>query len=576
MNTAPWLAHYRPGVRWDADLRSFALHEELFATAERFPHRPAIEFLGHTIDYAEYAALVRRLARGLQLQGVGPGVQVGLYLPNTPHYLISFFAVLAAGGVVVNLSPLDVEDVLAKKLQDSDASVLITLRSSSLYPQARSLLERLPLRSLVVGELTDFAADHAAVDEGLRRSEASCELRPHPAQCRFLDLLDNGADFESVSGDAIDRLAVLQYTGGTTGLPKGAMLLHRNLSVASSQLIEMLGGSRPVLMPGEERILVVLPLFHIFAMLGGMLLGLRLAAELVLHQRFDAGEVARTIASRRITMFCGVPTMFTALVTHPETSGRDLRSLKFCNTGGAPIADEVARQFEALTGVRLTEGWGMTESSALGTMSPFKGMTKTGSCGVPLPGIELRFVSLENKAREVRHGERGEICIKGPNVMPGYWKRPDATREAFTADGYLYTGDVGVMDEDGYLRIVDRTKDMLLCSGYNVYPRVIEEAIYQHPAVEEVCVIGVPDAYRGESPKAFIKLRAGAAELTLDELKQFLKSRLGKHEMVQALELRNNLPKTAIGKLFKRGLVEEEAAKRVRASNEFQTGVEEE
>ena len=308
--------------------------------------------------------------------------------------------------------------------------------------------------------------------------------------------------------------------------------------------------------------LVILPLFHIFALVAAVLFGTRLGAHMFLHARFDATEALRALAKHRITMLSGVPTMFTAIVNHPEVSTTDLSALKYAGSGGAPIPEEVSRRFEAITGTIATDGWGMTETTALGTLSPFKGPVKYGSCGMPASNIDIRFVSVDDPAVAVPYGERGEICIKGPNVMVGYWNQPDATRDAFTADGYFRTGDVGVMDEEGYVRIVDRTKDMLLCSGYNVYPRVIEEAIYQHPSVEEACVIGVPDEYRGQSPKAFVKLRAGAPELTLDELKLFLKDRIGKHEMVQALELRDGLPKTPVGKLSKRELVEEEARKR--------------
>jgi long-chain acyl-CoA synthetase len=263
-------------------------------------------------------------------------------------------------------------------------------------------------------------------------------------------------------------------------------------------------------------------------------------------------------------MFAGVPTMYTAMANHPKVKDGALRSLQFCGSGGAPLPLEVATRFFEMTGTKLNEGWGMTETSPTGTFTPVHGMRKAGSCGMPLPNIELRFESLTEPGTYAPAGEPGELCIKGPNVMKGYWKNEEATAKSMTRDGFFRTGDVARMDEDGFVFIVDRTKDMLLCGGYNVYPRVIEEAIYEHPAVEEVCVIGIPDEYRGQSPKAFIKLKQGASAsaFSLDELKEFLKSRIGKHEMVQEMELRNELPKTPVGKLSKRELVDEESRKR--------------
>jgi long-chain acyl-CoA synthetase len=312
---------------------------------------------------------------------------------------------------------------------------------------------------------------------------------------------------------------------------------------------------------GEERTLCVLPLFHIYGLSAVMILGLRMGAELVLHPRFDPPAVAKDIVLKKITVFPGVPTMHVALLNLPGIEKYDLSSLKFCASGGAPLPVAVQEKFQAVAGCRLTEGWGMSETSPVGTFTPRQGAVKPGSCGIPMPRLEMKFVDVVDPSHEVAFGERGEICVRGPNVMKGYWKKPDATREAMTSDGYFRTGDVGYMDEDGYVFIVDRTKDMLLVGGFNVYPRNIEEAIYQHPSVEEASVIGIPDAYRGEKPKAFVKLKAGAPPLTLEEMKEFLKDRLGKHEMIGALEIRDELPKTAVGKISKKDLRESERAR---------------
>ena len=308
---------------------------------------------------------------------------------------------------------------------------------------------------------------------------------------------------------------------------------------------------------------MVLPLFHIYALTFTLLLGVRLAATLVLHARFELEPAIRDLAHKRVTVFFGVPTMFTAINGFPGVEDYDFSSLKFSNSGGAPLPVEVHERFEQLTGCKLREGWGMTEVCGVGTNTPRLRRHKIGSCGVPLCGVTIRFVSVDNPEQPVAYGQQGEICIAGPNVMQGYWQQPEATAESMTSDGFLRTGDVGYMDEDGFMVIVDRIKDMILCGGYNVYPRNIEEAIYKHPAVAEVIVIGVPDAYRGEAPKAFIRLKDGAPKFTLDQLKSFLKDSLGKHEMVQALEFRASLPKTAVGKLSKKDLYEEEKGKTV-------------
>lgn len=565
MENMPWIKSYPKGLRWDAELLLAPVTQLLDDAVARWPDRPALDFMGRKIGYAELAHHVDRMAAGLQQLGVGPGVHVGLYLPNTPHYVIAFFAVLKAGGTVVNYSPLDAAQVLEHKVEDSATDVLITLDLAALYPNIRGLLGASRLKCLVVGSLGDFAAEGDAVNAHMAKAGQSVPLEPHAQQERFLAVLQSTAALAvHPIQDPTQALAVLQYTGGTTGLPKGAQLTHANLTAATTQAaLNCTAGEAP-LKEGEERLLVVLPLFHIYALVVNMLLGIRLGGELVLCLKFDPGSVLKDISQRRISCFPGVPTMFTALVSHPDVEQHDLRSLKVCNSGGAPLPVELLHRFEALTGCHLTEGWGMTETTSLGTFTPMVGQAKPGSCGIPAPGVRLKLIDVDRGDMEVGVAERGEIVIAGANVMTGYWNQPEATRNSFTADGFFRTGDVGYMDEDGFVYIVDRTKDMLLCGGFNVYPRVIEEAIYAHPAVEEVLVIGVPDAYRGQSPKAYIKLREGAPALTLEALQDFLKTRLGKHEMVREMELRAGLPKTAVGKLSKKMLHDEIAKEQSR------------
>lgn len=559
MNDMPWIKSYPAGIRWDIDISPGAVQQMLDDTVTRYPDNPAIEFMGKRLAYRELGDLVSRAARGLQKLGVKPGVHVGLFLPNSPHYIISFFGVLKAGGTVVNYSPLDAAKVLEHKIEDSRTDIVVTLDLASLYPQMASMLGKTRLKKLIVGTLVEMAGDPAAVAAELKLVKPASATPQDANHVSFAELLDNDGKYEAYPvGDPTDAVAVLQYTGGTTGLPKGAMLTHGNLNCAARQAWATASG---LLSEGQERMLAVLPPFHIYALTVNVLFGILSGSEIIQHMRFDPRSVLADITNKKVTVFCGVPTMFTALINHPDTPSHSLHSLKFCGSGGAPLPVEVAERFTAITGAYPAEGWGMTETSPTGTFTPGQpgAMRKIGSCGLPSPGIIIKFLNVEDATSYVPLGERGELCIKGPNVMKGYWNKPDATAETMTADGFLRTGDVGYMDEDGFVYIVDRTKDMLLCSGYNVYPRVLEEAVYKHPAVEEVAVIGIHDEYRGQSPKAFVKLKAGAAPFAIEDLQGFLKDKLGKHEMIQALEIRPELPKTAVGKISKKDLYDEEA-----------------
>jgi len=559
MSDMPWIKSYPPGVRWDADIPLTPVQQILEKSASKWPNNPAVDFMGRKISYSELDDLANRAANGLQKLGVEPGVHVGLYLPNTPHYLVGLFGVLKAGGTVVNYSPLDAAKELQHKIEDSRTDFLITLDMATLYPQMAAMLSKTRLKKLIVGSLGEMSAQPDAVNAQMQATKQLSSVPNDDRHITFQALLDNDGIYRSYPiADLTDAIAVLQYTGGTTGLPKGAMLTHANLTAATCQCIETTRTNPPTLDEGKERVLAVLPPFHIYALTVNMLLGIQIGAELVLHTRFDVDAVVKDLTEKKITAFPGVPTMFVAVLNHHGAAKADLSSLKWCNSGGAPLPLEVQRSFEKLTGCRLAEGWGMTETSPTGTFTPVTNEARAGSCGVPSPGITIKFLDTADNTTYVPLGRSGELCIKGPNVMKGYWKKPDATAEIMTPDGFMRTGDVGYMDEDGYVYIVDRTKDMLLCGGFNVYPRVLEEAVYKHPSVEQVTVIGIKDEYRGQSPKAFVKLKAGAASFTLKELQEFLKDRLGKHEMVQALEIRDSLPLTPAGKISKKELYDEE------------------
>ena len=566
MSSYFWEQSYPPGVRWEVEIPAKPLYALIDEAAKRWPKQLFLDFLDKKLSYADVHDLVDRAAKGFRELGVKPGNKVALFLPNTPHFVISFFGILKAGGVVVSMSPLDADRELAFKLNDSGAEIVVTLDLAVLYPRMAKLMATTGVKKLVVGGVQDFLPFPKNLLFPIARRKDIAAVPSDAQHVRFKSLLANDGRSEAHRvADPREEVCVLQYTGGTTGEPKGAMLTHYNLMAAVAQLRAFFAAGDQPLVSDHERVMGVLPLFHIYALTVVMLLSVAGGSSVILHPRFELDNVLRDLHKKRPTMLPGVPTMYTAILNHPQLKQYDLSSLKFCNSGGAPLPPEVQQRFQDLTGCKLLEGWGMTETSPSGTGTPSHRPTKPGSCGVPLPGIVIEFVDVTDGDKLLPYGETGEICLRGPNVMQGYWRRPDATA-ATLAGGRLHTGDIGYMDADGYLFIVDRKKDMILSGGYNVYPRNIEDAIYQHPSVSEVTVIGVPDTYRGQSAKAFIKLRHGEKPFGLEELRGFLADKLGKHELPAEMELRDELPKTVVGKLSKKELVEEEMRKRGQAS----------
>jgi long-chain acyl-CoA synthetase len=551
-----WEKSYPEGVSWSAPLPPPRPVEALLEqAAERWPDQIACDFYDRSISYREWLALARRAAKGFRALGVGPGVSVGLHLPNTPHFLIAFFGILLAGGRVVNYSPLYALRELRHQLVDSDTEVMVTLDLPALYPQIAALKGEGRLRAVVVASLADFLPE-AAVRTMVG---PPAERRPGAGQeIEFKSLIENdGALAPPGHGNLAEEIAVLQYTGGTTGEPKGAMLTHANLAAVVAMRDRWVEGE---LEPGADSTLVVLPLFHVYGMSMVMLAALSDGTKMILHLRFDAERVLADIARKRPTLFSGVPTMFAAFLQHPRASELDLSSLKHCASGGAPLPLEILHAFDRLTGLQIKEGYGLTEASPIVTLAPMDGRGRPGTVGLPCPGTLVEIVDLETGTRVLPPGEKGEICVRGPQLTKGYWKRPDATAAAF-AGGRFHTGDIGMIDDEGFLTLVDRKKDMILAGGFNVFPRIIEEAIYEHPAVAEATVIGVPDSYRGEAAKAFVVLKPGQ-RLGFNELKAFLEDKLGRHEMPAEMEVRESLPKTPIGKLSKKELIAEERAKR--------------
>jgi long-chain acyl-CoA synthetase len=551
-----WEKSYPPGVFWDVPLPPAVTVESLLETAaNRWPERVGLDFYDHPFTFRELHDLAARAAKGLQALGVGPGVHVGLHLPNTPHFVICFFAVLMAGGRVVNFSPLAAPRELKYQITDAETKVMITLGLPMLYPQITALKGTGKFETLVVCSIADFLPAPIAQVFGPPAERIGGAGR----EVDFAQLVDNdGAFVRRPRGPLEDEVAVLQYTGGTTGQPKGAMLTHANFS-AVLNIYSHWNGLGPDEEP--EKALAVLPLFHIFGLSFVMLLAVATGSQVVLHIKFDPDRVLADIGRKKITVFPAVPTMYTALVNHPKIKEFDLSSVSRWASGGAPLPMEVLQRFQSLTGRAPTEGYGLTETAPLGTLPVPDAPPRQGTVGLPAPGTVIEVVDLATGMEVLPIGERGEICFRGPQVMKGYWSKLEETREAFRGDRF-HTGDIGYLDQDGFLTLVDRKKDMILSGGFNVFPRNIEEAIYEHPGVAEVTVIGIPDAYRGQSAKAFIALKPGHAPFGIDELKAFLADKLAKYEMPTEMEIRPSLPKTPVGKLSKKELVAEEAAKR--------------
>jgi long-chain acyl-CoA synthetase len=552
--TWPWLKSYPAGIDWHTDYPGRPIHELLLDAAAAHADRPCLDFMGRGYSYREVADLVRRAATGFAALGVGQGTHVALLLPNSPTYVICFFAVSLAGGTVVNLNPLYAAPEIRHLVEDSGAELLVTLDVKQLYALAAPLLGTTTLKKIVVQRMADILPAAKSV---LYRLFKRRDTAAWPRDARHVDfrtLTANDGALAPVALDPDRAVAVLQYTGGTTGTPKGAMLTHRNLWANTQQCVTWLQQ-----MPGGiERVLCVLPFFHVFAMTGAMNIGIACGAELLLMPRFTIDDLFALIKRKRPTYLPGVPTLYTAIYNHPKAKSVDLSSIRICISGGASLPLEVKNKFEAATGCKLMEGYGLSETAPVLTVNPLDG-ARAGSAGLPVPGTVIEITSTENPLTVLPQGERGEICARGPQIMPGYWHKPEETAHAM-AGGRFHTGDVGYLDADGYLYIVDRIKDIIIASGYKIYPRLIEEVLYRHPKVAQAIVIGVPDQYRGQTVKAVVQPRAGET-VTEAEVLDFLKDKVSPIERPRVIEFRASLPMTPIGKPDKKALLKEEAAK---------------
>ena len=554
MTQSIWNRNYLHPVKWDQQFPALALHDMFFQSAERMGRAAMADFMGRKYSYAEMAATVRRVARGLQDKGIGKGDQIGLFLPNVPQYIAAYYGALAAGATVVNFSPLYTVDELAHQVADSGTSILITVSAAALLPTAMKVLDNSSLKELIVGSVSEALPKAKGWAYRLFKRNEIAALPSDSRVSSYAELIANIGDYAVQPCMPEKDIAQLQYTGGTTGTPKGAMLSHQNIT-ANARQINMLDPHSRNNQPNgplDDRILGVLPFFHVFANATVLNRTVENGGEIVMLPRFEAKAALAAITRTKVTSLPGVPTMYQALLDCPDLGKTDFTSLRACISGGAPLAAELKERFETLTGAVVIEGYGLTESSGVVSCNPYEGRNKIGSIGQPVPGTNIKLVDKEDPSKPAPKGEPGELTFSGPQVMCGYWNRPDADAGVFLGT-YLRTGDVVTIDDDGFIHIVDRLKDMIAVGGFKVFPSQVEDILYKHPAVKEALVIGVADAYRGEIPRAFVTLQDGAtqdgAALTV-----WLNPKLGKHERVQGVTIMDDLPKTMIGKLDRKAL----------------------
>jgi len=548
-----WRAAYAHPGQWDQRFPPLTLPAMFDASVAKNGARPLTDFMGARKTYAEIGAMADAFAAGVQSLGLAKGDRIGLFLPNVPDYLVAYYGALKAGLIVVNMSPLYSLAELAHQIADSGTRTIVTCDAPQLMTTANALLEGCTIDRVIMGSVSSWLTP---LKRTLFRTFRKADIAPLPDDPRVIPMhrvLATGSVRAQVDIDA-DDVALIQYTGGTTGVPKGAMLTHGALTANARQVhaIDPTQGR-------DDRIVGVLPFFHVFANTCVLNRTVLAGGMIAMLPRFEAGLTLQTIARVKATALPGVPTMYQALMDHPKMSGTSFKSLRVCISGGAPLAESVKTKFERATGSRVVEGYGLTESAGVLATNPYDGLNKTGTIGQPIPGTLIRLVDREDPTKPAPEGEAGELVFEGPQAMKGYWGRPEADLDAFV-NGAVRTGDVATIDADGYLRIVDRLKDMIAVSGFKVFPSSIETVLYKHPDVKEALVIGIEDARSGEVPKAFVTLNDDAAT-DGSALKDWLNPQLGKHERVRAVEVRLTLPKTLVGKLSRKELVAEERAK---------------
>jgi len=571
----PWAKKYPVDIDWHADVPQSTMVALFDESVKKHADRTALHFMGKTLTYKELGEKVDSFAKSLQDQGIGKGSKVGLCLPNTPFYVIAYYGAMKAGATVVNFNPLYAEHELKHQINDSECDMMVTVNVKQVQPKVEKMLGQTCLKKIITCDLADalpgvksFAYRTLNGVKGLFGKSDTVKVRQDDKHLSFAKMIAKKGKPKPVEITK-DDIAVLQYTGGTTGVTKGAALSHGNLSANLYQANLWFTGGKPT--PKQEKMLAVLPFFHVFSMTVQMNMSLQMGAELVMLPKFDLKETLKTIDKEKPTMFAGVPTLYKAIIDCKDVKKYDLSSLKICLSGGAALNENVMHGFKKLTGVELVEGYGLSETSPIAIANPVKGEKKLNSIGMPLPQTEIKIANLEFPDQNQPIKMEGEICLRGPQVMKGYYNKPGETANVMDKDGFFHTGDVGYVDEDGYVFIVDRIKDMINASGLKVFPRKVEEAIMSHPKVSESIVIGVADEYRGETVKAFVVLKEGE-KLEQKELLDYLKGHLAPYEMPKLMEYRTALPKTMIGKPDKKALVAEEKAKAAANENKPKQG----
>jgi long-chain acyl-CoA synthetase len=544
----PWFRFWPSDVPKNIEYPTVPLSAILEKTAEEHPEKTAIAYYEGEITYKELDSLSDQFAVALAKLGVEKGDRVAILLPNIPQFVIAYFGILKTGAILTAISPLHMEREVEYQLCDSESKAVIVL--DSLYPVLKKVWKRTRVKNVIVTALEEYAAKNAV-------SAVKAEQRE--SVCSFKELLGEKVDAKppKVSFSPKEDLAALQYTGGTTGTAKAAMLTHMNLVSNAMMFAAWIGGT-----VAEETFLTALPLFHIYGMTTSMNVPIYLAAKMVILPRFDPITALESIQKHKITVFCGVPTMYAALLANPELSKFDLTSIRLCISGASPLPPQIQKKFMETTGGFLAEGYGLTEASPVTHCSPVDRTMRTvrlGSIGLPLPDTDAKIFDAKTGKKTLKLGQTGELAVKGPQVMRGYWKKPEETARILR-DGWLYTGDIGKMDENGYFYITDRKKDLIKYKDYSVYPREIEDLLYEHSAVKLCAVVGKPDPTVGEIPKAFVMLKEGA-KATEEEIIKFIKDKVAPYKTIREVEFRKELPISSAGKVLKRVLKEEERRK---------------
>ncbi|NYT40528.1 long-chain fatty acid--CoA ligase [Sphingomonas sp. R-74633] len=552
-----WRTAYNHPGAWDIEFPPQTMVELFEDSARAHPQAPLLDFMGRHYSYGETLDGANRVACGLKALGYGQGDRIGLFLPNVPHYVAAYYGILKLGATVVNFSPLYSVEELSHQVEDSGTRALFTISASALLPTALKVLDGSGLERLVVGSVAGALPAAKSLFYRLFRG-AEVAQRPHDDRIlSFSKLIANDGICDAPKLDPENDVALIQYTGGTTGTPKGAVLTHQNLSANARQVARL----DPEVATAKDKVLGVLPFFHVFANTCVLNRTVVTGGEIAMLPRFNAKQALAELRRTQPRALPGVPTMYQALLDAPGMKPTDFASLRFCISGGAPLPAQLKDEWEKVTGARVIEGYGLSESSGVVCTNPYVGLNKPGTIGQPLAGTRVRLVDKEDPTRPPPEGEPGEIVVHGPQIMKGYWNRPDADAEVFVDGHWLRTGDVGLIDEDGYIKIVDRLKDMIAVGGFKVFPSQIEAVLYQHPAVKEALVIGLPDAYHGELPHAYVTLDDDATA-TGPEICAWLNGKLGKHERVSEVVVRESLPKTMIGKLSRKDLINEVMAER--------------